>query len=58
MEFFFASGHGKGAVDGIGENVKHCVWMDVKSRRVTASTAKDFHAYVEKACKGHYMLAC
>ena len=47
----FASGQGKGAVYGIGGNVKHCVWMGVKSKRIILSTAKDFHAYVEKHVK-------
>lgn len=49
---FFASGHGKGAVDGIGGNVKRCVWMGVTSRRVIVSAAIDFHAYVQKHVKG------
>ena len=48
---FFVGGHRKGAVDVIGGNVKCCVWMGVKSRRVPVLIAKDFHAYVQKHVK-------
>ena len=30
---FFATSHGKGAVDAVGGKVKHSVWLPVKSRK-------------------------
>lgn len=49
---FFAAGHGKGAVDGVGGSVKRTVWNAVKGRQAYVHSAKDFyHASAEK-CKG------
>lgn len=39
---FFATSHGKGAVDGIGGCIKRMVWSKVKTREVTINSAKDF----------------
>lgn len=39
---FFATSHGKGAVDGIGATVKRCVWAQIKSRQITIHNAEDF----------------
>lgn len=39
---FFATSHGKGAVDGIGGIVKRCVWNKIKSRQVEIESAKAF----------------
>lgn len=48
---FFASSHGKGVVDGIGGNVKRCVWVGVKSRRFNIDSARDFHNVVVQNMK-------
>lgn len=42
---FFATSHGKGAVDGIGGTVKSKVWTVVKSRKVVINSAGDFYQY-------------
>jgi hypothetical protein len=39
---YFATGHGKGAVDGIGGDVKRKVWGEILSRRVCVQNAADF----------------
>ncbi|KAJ8879778.1 hypothetical protein PR048_020386 [Dryococelus australis] len=39
---FFATSHGKGAVDGIGGLVKRFMWNDVKLQRANISCANDF----------------
>lgn len=39
---FFATSHGKGAVDGIGATVKRIVWTEIKSRRTTINNAEEF----------------
>lgn len=39
---FFASSHGKGAVDGIGGTVKRLVWRLVKSRKESVANAEQF----------------
>lgn len=50
---FFASSHGKGAVDGVGATVKRHVWMAVKGNRSTyVGNAKDFYDHVSKNVKG------
>jgi hypothetical protein len=41
---FFASGHGKGACDGIGGTIKRLVWQYVRSGRITVTDAASFHA--------------
>lgn len=41
---YFATSHGKGAVDGIGGSIKRLVWNAVASRRAPPVTdAKSFH---------------
>lgn len=49
---FFATSHGKGAVDGIGGTVKRSAWNGIKSRRVQIDSASDFAQYVTKTVKG------
>lgn len=50
---FFASSHGKGAVDGVGAIIKRQVWVAVKGNRdLHIGNAKDFHDYVHKKVKG------
>lgn len=39
---FFATSHGKGAVDGIGGTVKRNVWMETLSRQAVVSSLQDF----------------
>lgn len=39
---FFATSHGKGAVDGIGGAAKRAVWTYVKARKAKVSSAADF----------------
>lgn len=40
--FFFATSHGKGAVDGVGAVVKRAVWSQVKQRKAEINDARDF----------------
>jgi hypothetical protein len=40
--FFFATSHGKGAVDGIGGLAKRAVWNQVKARKVIVQNAEQF----------------
>lgn len=49
---FFASSHGKGAVDAIGGTVKRVVWKEVKARQSVVSTAEDFYKVASKHCPG------
>lgn len=49
---FFASSHGKGAVDGVGATVKRAVWTTVKARRCIVSTAEEFAKCAESQLKG------
>lgn len=39
---FFATSHGKGAVDGIGGTVKRNVWMETLSRQEVVTSLEDF----------------
>ena len=39
---FFATSHGKGAVDGIGGSIKRAVGNAIKSRRFAVTTAQDY----------------
>ena len=48
---FFATSHGKGAVDGIGGAVKRGVWIAIKSRRITIDSAKDFAFHASEISK-------
>ena len=40
---YFAAGHGKGAVDAIGGQVKRMVWTAVKARSVSTSSPDEFY---------------
>lgn len=48
---FFASGHGKGAVDGIRGSIKRTVWREVQGRRCFISMPYDFYKVAENKCK-------
>lgn len=48
---FFASGHGKGAVDGVGGSIKRTVWREVQGRRALITTPYDFFMLASKKCK-------
>lgn len=41
---FFASSHGKGAIDGVGGTLKRYVWNKVKSRALEVRNAEEFVA--------------
>lgn len=45
---FFATAHGKGAVDAIGGTIKRTVWRGIKSRNVQVKSATDFAEYAAK----------
>jgi hypothetical protein len=40
---FFASGHGKGACDGIGATIKRSVWLRVKTGKFQVTNAEEFY---------------
>lgn len=48
---FFASSHGKGAVDGIGGMVKRIVWRAMKGRQAFVNTPEDFYRVALEKCK-------
>ncbi|XP_046662375.1 uncharacterized protein LOC124358190 [Homalodisca vitripennis] len=50
---FFATSHGKGAVDGVGGTVKRMVWEQVKSRRTTVTSAEEFFECCQKQCEAN-----
>ena len=45
---FFATSHGKGAVDGIGGTVKRSVWRNVRSTRITPTDAESYAALAKE----------
>ena len=47
---FFATSHGKGAVDGVGGSVKRQVLSEVMSKRVVIKTSVDYAATAQKVC--------
>lgn len=49
---FFATSHGKGAVDGIGATVKRTVWQKVRNREAVVASAKDFYECAKKSLQG------
>ena len=49
---FFASYHGKGAVDGIGATVKQALWSAIRTREIIFQGAKDCQEYLEKKITG------
>lgn len=56
---FFATSHGKGAVDAVGGLVKRTVWLEVKSRKASISNALEFHNCAEsKLTKIKILFVC
>ena len=53
---FFASGHGKGAVDGVGGSIKRSVWREVQGRRSYVYSPYDFFKLADEKCKGIHLL--
>lgn len=49
---FFASSHGKGAVDGVGAVIKRKVWQITKSKNVVLPDALAFYQCAENNIKG------
>lgn len=49
---FFAPGHGKGAVDGIGGIVKRVVYQRIMTKKVRIYSAKEFHDCLVANVKG------
>jgi hypothetical protein len=47
---FFATSHGKGAVDGVGVIAKRAVWNKIKARQSTVKSAQDFVDVVTTGC--------
>lgn len=47
---FFATSHGKGAVDGVGGTVKRCVSAAILSRKVVVNNASSFAKVAEACC--------
>ncbi|CAF1514548.1 unnamed protein product, partial [Rotaria sordida] len=48
---FFSSGHGRGAVDGVGGSVKRLVWKGVMAKQCIISNANDFAHYAIAVAK-------
>lgn len=49
---YFATSHGKGAVDGVGGTVKRTVWSAVSTRKVQSVTsAKSFADAAQQFCQ-------
>ena len=48
---FFATSHGKGAVDGIGGVIKHLMRNKIKSRNIIIQDAKEFATAAQKLVK-------
>lgn len=57
---FFASGHGKGAVDGIGATVKRSLWSAIMSRQAIINTPKEAFNFFNttKKLEGIIVLYC
>lgn len=49
---FFAPGHGKGAVDGIGGTAKRLVYRKVLSGVMSVQSAREFHICMAQTCEG------
>ena len=49
---FFAPGHGKGAVDGVGGIVKSAVYRRIMSGKVKVYTSQDFHDCLSASIQG------
>ena len=48
---YFATSHGKGAVDGIGGSVKRVVWKAVSTRKIVVNDAKSFAKAASELCQ-------
>ncbi|KAJ8034999.1 hypothetical protein HOLleu_22069 [Holothuria leucospilota] len=48
---FFATAHGKGPIDGIGGQVKRCVWRAVLQNRIVVNTAEEFYSAAKNLCR-------
>jgi hypothetical protein len=44
---FFATSHGKGAMDGVGATTKQKLWSAIKSRRVQINTSLECYQFLE-----------
>lgn len=53
---FFATSHGKGAVDGIGAIVKRKIWQMVKAQNLILNNAHDFYKLAKMNINGIYIL--
>lgn len=49
---FFATSHGKGAVDGIGATVKRGIWNAIKSCQIVIKDSTECFEYAKKTIKG------
>lgn len=49
---FFATSHGKGAVNGVGGTLKRTVWQMVKSQHVIINLPYEFFQYAKQNVKG------
>ena len=52
---FFATSHGKGAVDGVGGTVKRQVMSKVMCRKVIVKTSLDYTSTASKICPNVYL---
>lgn len=48
---FFATSHGKGAVDGLGAVAKRSLWNAIKTRQVQINDARDCYKYLSDSTK-------
>lgn len=53
---FFASSHGKGAVDAVGGLIKRLVWNEVRTRRVEVTDAYKFYICALNKTKNIYVI--
>ncbi|KAJ8870112.1 hypothetical protein PR048_029124 [Dryococelus australis] len=53
---FFPSGHGIGAVDGLGGTIKRLVWRAAQGRLAVINSALDFYNFCADKCKGIMVL--
>ena len=47
---YFETAHGKGAVDGIGEEVKRSVWRAILQNRAVVNSAEEFATVAQREC--------
>ena len=53
---FFATSHGKGAVDGVGGSLKRLVMAEVMSKKVIIKTSIDYANTARKVCSNVHIL--